>query len=105
VATPKSALATVAGFHPELITEPFPETDTGSISTEALSRIAELAKGRTVLAIGPGISRDQQTAELVRTLVARLKLPMVVDADGLNAFQDRTDQLNGKGRTLEISSA
>jgi NAD(P)H-hydrate epimerase len=97
VATAKSALAAVAGFHPELMTEPLPETDTATISTEALDRIAELAKARNVLAIGPGISRDQHTAELVRTLVARLKLPMVVDADGLNAFQDRTEELNGKG--------
>ena len=56
VATAKSALATVAGFHPELMTEPLPETDAGTISTEALDRIAELSKGRTVLAMGPGIS-------------------------------------------------
>jgi NAD(P)H-hydrate epimerase len=103
VATPRSALNTVAGFYPELMTEPLPETNAGTISTEAQERITELAKGRTVLAIGPGISRDQQTAELVRILVARLKLPMVVDADGLNAFQDRTAELNGKGQTLVIT--
>jgi NAD(P)H-hydrate epimerase len=96
-------LNTVAGFYPELMTEPLPETNAGTISTEAQERITELAKGRTVLAIGPGISRDQQTAELVRILVARLKLPMVVDADGLNAFQDRTAELNGKGQTLVIT--
>ena len=34
VATPKSVLGTVAGFHPELMTEPLPETDAGTISTE-----------------------------------------------------------------------
>jgi NAD(P)H-hydrate epimerase len=103
VATPKSVLATAAGFHPELMTEPLPETGAGTISTSALARIEELAKGKSVLAIGPGISRDSQTAELVRTLVARLQLPMVVDADGLNAFEGRTDELNGKGRTLVIT--
>src|SRR6267154_4951965 len=42
VATPKSVLGTVAGFHPELMTEPLFETDTGSISTSALDRIDEL---------------------------------------------------------------
>jgi NAD(P)H-hydrate epimerase len=103
VATPKSVLGTVAGFHAELMTEPLPETDAGTISTTALDRIAELAKGKTALAIGPGISRDPQTAQLVRTLVAKLQLPMVVDADGLNAFEGRTDELNGKGRTLVIT--
>jgi len=103
VATPKSVLGTVAGFHPELMTESLPETDAGTISTTAQGRIAELAKGRTVLAMGPGISRDPQTAELVRTLVAKLQLPMVVDADGLNAFEGRTEELNGAGRTIVIT--
>jgi len=103
VATAKSVLGTVAGFHPELMTEPLPETEAGAISTGALGRIEELAKGKTVIAIGPGISRDPQTAELVRGLVARLQLPMVVDADGLNAFEGRAGELNGAGRTLVIT--
>jgi NAD(P)H-hydrate epimerase len=103
VATPKSALNTVAGFHPEVMTEPLVETDAGTISSTALNRIEELARGKSVVAIGPGISRDPQTAELVRTLVAQLQPPMVVDADGLNAFEGRTDELNGKGRTLVIT--
>jgi ADP-dependent NAD(P)H-hydrate dehydratase / NAD(P)H-hydrate epimerase len=103
VATPKSVLGTVAGFHPELMTEPLPETDAGTISTNARDRIEELAKGKSVVAIGPGISRDPQTAEQVRSLVAGLQLPMVVDADGLNAFEGRADKLNGKGRTLVIT--
>jgi hydroxyethylthiazole kinase-like uncharacterized protein yjeF len=103
VATPRSALGTVAGFHPELMTEPLPETEAGTISTGARDRIEELAKGLSVLAIGPGISRDPQTAELVRGLVARLRLPIVLDADGLNAFEGRSGELNGKGRTLVIT--
>ncbi len=103
VATPKSVLATVAGFHPELMTEPLPETDAGTISGEAQDRIIELAKGKSVLAIGPGISRNPQTSDLVRILVSRLQLPMAVDADGLNAFEGRSDELHGNGRTLVIT--
>jgi NAD(P)H-hydrate epimerase len=103
VATPKPVLETVAGFHPELMTEPLPETDAGTISTSARDRIEELAKGKSVIAIGPGISRHPQTSELVRNLVAKLELPMVVDADGLNAFEGRADELNGKDRTLAIT--
>jgi ADP-dependent NAD(P)H-hydrate dehydratase / NAD(P)H-hydrate epimerase len=103
VATPESVLGSVAGFHPELMTEPLPETDAGTISMDAQDRIAELAKGKNVIAIGPGISRNPQTSELVRSLVARVQTPMVVDADGLNAFEGRTKELNGKGRTLVIT--
>ncbi|HUA13761.1 MAG TPA: NAD(P)H-hydrate dehydratase [Verrucomicrobiae bacterium] len=103
VAAPKSVLPTVAGFHPEVMTEPLPETDAGTIATSAGVRIEELLKNMTVLAIGPGISRDPHTATLVRSLVAHHKTPMVVDADGLNAFEGRTNELNGKGRTLVIT--
>jgi NAD(P)H-hydrate epimerase len=103
VATPKSVLRTVAGFHPELMTEPLPETQAGTIAASAEARICELAKGKSVLAIGPGISRDPQTSELVCALLAKLQLPLVVDADGLNAFEGRTEELNGKGRTLVIT--
>ncbi len=103
VATAKSVLGTVAGFHPELMTEPLPETDAGAISTRAQDRIEELSKAMTVFAIGPGISRDSQTAELVRALVAKLQLSTVVDADGLNAFEGRAVKLHGQGRTLVIT--
>jgi NAD(P)H-hydrate epimerase len=103
VATPKSVLGSVAGFHPELMTEPLPETDAGTISASALDRIEALAKGKSVLAMGPGISRNPQTAEFVRALVARLQIPMVLDADGLNAFEGRTDELKSKGLTLVIT--
>jgi hydroxyethylthiazole kinase-like uncharacterized protein yjeF len=103
VATAQSVLPTVAGFHAELMTEPLPETSAGTIAPEASEKIGELMKGKTVVAIGPGISRDPHTAELVQTLVAKCQSPMVVDADGLNAFQDRTEMLNGNGRTLVIT--
>ncbi len=103
VATVKSALTTVAGFHPELMTEPLPETDAGTIASTAKHGVVELAKGKSVVAIGPGISRENDTSALVRVLVAELQVPLVVDADGLNAFEGRSGELNGNGRTLVIT--
>jgi NAD(P)H-hydrate epimerase len=105
VATARSVLATVAGFHPELMTEPLQETDSGTISLRALEygHLDGLLKGKTVLAIGPGISRNAETAELVRTVVAKYQTPMVLDADGLNAFEGAAGKLNGAGRSLVIT--
>jgi len=103
VATPKSVLATVAGFHPEVMTEALDETDVGSISTRAAAAVDALIKGKTVLAVGPGISRNPETSEFVRSLVVKDKTPLVLDADGLNAFEGRASELNGKGRTLVIT--
>jgi NAD(P)H-hydrate epimerase len=105
VATPKSVLATVAGFHPEVMTEACEETDSGTISLRALEygRLDALVKGKTVLAIGPGISRHPETAEFVRTIVQKYAMPVVLDADGLNAFEGQASKLNGKGRTLVLT--
>lgn len=103
VATPKSVLSTVAGFHQEVMTEPLAETDAGTIGTAAIERLEDLAKSMSVLAIGPGISRVDETSACVRALVQRSQIPIVLDADGLNAFEGRAHQLNGKGRTLVIT--
>ncbi len=102
VATAQSVLATVAGFHPEVMTEALPETPEGSISIQALNAVRKLAE-KKILAIGPGISRVAETAGFVRALVKDSKLPTVLDADGLNAFEGKADDLNGRGRTLVIT--
>lgn len=98
VATPRSVLPTVAGFHPELMTEPLEETGEGAISLHAVERLQELAQKKTVVAIGPGVSRNEETAQVVRKLVADLKTAIVLDADGLNAFEGRAQDLNPSQR-------
>jgi NAD(P)H-hydrate epimerase len=108
VATPRSVLGTVAGFHPELMTEPLAETESGSISTQALAAFWQAAENKTVLAIGPGISRHPDTAEFVRTVIQKTviqksTMSTVLDADGLNAFEGRADLLNGRDRTLVLT--
>jgi NAD(P)H-hydrate epimerase len=103
VATPRSVLPSVAGFYPELMTEPLAETRAGTISASVEGKLDALEKGKSVLAIGPGISRVPETAELVRTLVSKSEIPIVLDADGLNAFEGRANELNGKGRVLVIT--
>ena len=109
VATPKSVVATVAGFHPEVMTEPLPETEHGTISLRALETSLDVFRERkTVVAIGPGISRNPETAEFVRALlkpgITGSAVPFVLDADGLNAFEgDASRFLNGHGRTLVVT--
>jgi NAD(P)H-hydrate epimerase len=103
VATPKSLLATVAGFHPELMTEPLAETEHGTISLHAVGlSLDALLKFKTI-AIGPGISRNSETAEFVRTVVTRDDKSLVVDADALSAFEGVSGKLNGRGRTVVIT--
>lgn len=107
IATPRSVLAIVAGFHPEVMTEPLAETTDGTISLQALDAVQALSEKKTVLAIGPGISRNHETSEFVRTLVKKGGIgdgiAIVLDADALNAFENASDKLNGQGRTLVIT--
>ncbi len=105
VATPKSALPVVAGLGLEFMTEPLPETDSGTISLQALDgRLMDrLVEGKSVIAIGPGIGGNPETVEFVRELVRDTDVPMVIDADGLNALAGAPDCLNGKGRVRVLT--
>jgi NAD(P)H-hydrate epimerase len=105
VATAKSALSNVAGFAAELMTEPLPESDTGGIGVASAKsgRLQQLASTMTVVAIGPGIGRHPETVEFVHEAVRTLKCPLVIDADGLNAFDSKTELLDGSKRSLVLT--
>src|SRR5437773_2544003 len=88
VATAKSAQPVVAALGMEYMTEPLPETEAGTISLRSLEsgKLDKLAEGKTVLTVGPGIGQVPETAEWVRIVVNKFDLPLVLDADGLNAL-------------------
>ncbi len=70
----------------ELMTLPLAETAKGALSEKAYGEIKEFCRKADVLAIGPGLSQEGPTQSLIRRVVSEIKLPMVIDADGLNAF-------------------
>ncbi len=88
VATAESALTAVASYTPELMTEPLPETAAGSIAMRAFDsgRIHEALERKNVAALGPGMGSNPETVEFARRLYQEVEVPMVVDADGLNAI-------------------
>jgi hydroxyethylthiazole kinase-like uncharacterized protein yjeF len=101
VACPKSIQATVAGFAPELMTEGLKETEEGTISMEASDLLESLLSGKDVVVLGPGLSRNAETTTMVRRLAARCRQPLVLDADGLNAFDGHYDELK---RHVDVTS-
>jgi len=86
VACPESVLPAIAGYAPELMTEPLPETASGALSRHALEKVLELASTRTVVAAGPGIGLSGDTRELILNLFQALPKPLIVDADALNCL-------------------
>jgi hydroxyethylthiazole kinase-like uncharacterized protein yjeF len=93
VACPKSVQPTIAAVAPELMTEPLEETADGTIAILALARRERWLAGKSVLVVGPGISRNQETAEFVRDLVGICSEPIVIDADALNAFEGMAEEI------------
>lgn len=95
VASPDVIQPTVASAHSEYMTEPLVSTDIGTVSpsNDSSGRFAEIFKGKTVLALGPGLGMHSQTQEVIRQLVRESTLPIVLDADGLNAFAGKADLL------------
>jgi NAD(P)H-hydrate epimerase len=105
VATPLSVLATVAGFAPEIMTEALADTDAGTIGMRSFEfgLMDSLTEGKRAIAIGPGLGRQLETQELVRTCVERYRGPLILDADALNAFQGSTERLTGYGRSVILT--
>jgi len=87
----------------EAMTEPLPETEARSLGLEGLERILRLAEGKSVVALGPGLSTHPATQELIRRLVAALPVPMVLDADGIGAFAGQPDLLAAAGGPLILT--
>jgi NAD(P)H-hydrate epimerase len=94
VATPASCLAPIAALGAEYMTEALEETPEGLVSFEAVDHV--LALGADVIAIGPGLGRSPSTAAFVQGLIERAGVPLVIDADGVNAFVEDADRLAGR---------
>ena len=86
VATPASARPIVAAQQAEIMTEALAEAPSGGLSRRAPGAVAALIENRDAVAIGPGLGTSSETQGAVVAIVSRAKAPIVVDADGLNAF-------------------
>ncbi|UCF78270.1 MAG: NAD(P)H-hydrate dehydratase [Candidatus Eiseniibacteriota bacterium] len=87
----------------EAMTRPLLETSERTISLGAKDAVLNLMGACDVLAFGPGLSRNAESAQLARTIVPYTSKPTVLDADGLNAFVGHTDLFSRAGRCLIIT--
>jgi hydroxyethylthiazole kinase-like uncharacterized protein yjeF len=94
IATPKSCLPIIAAMTAEYMTEPLEETPAGTVDYTALERVLEMQAD--VIAVGPGLGQSPGTAAFVQGLVERAGVPLVLDADALNAFAGEPDRLMGR---------
>jgi NAD(P)H-hydrate epimerase len=94
VAAPASCVPVIASLGAEYMTEPLDESPDGTVAFEALDRVLDF--GADVIAVGPGLGRTPSTAAFVQGLVERAGVPLVLDADALNAYAGEAERLVGR---------
>ena len=87
----------------EVMTEGLPETSDGTLAASGLPRLLQLLEGKQAVAVGPGLTTHPETQRLVREVVARARVPLVLDADGVNAFAGSDELLSGRKRPLVLT--
>jgi ADP-dependent NAD(P)H-hydrate dehydratase / NAD(P)H-hydrate epimerase len=99
IATPASCQPVVASLAPEFMTEAVAETSDGTIAADAIDRVLDL--DADVIAAGPGLGQTPAVRSFVDALLRRATVPLILDADGLNAVVGETERLRGRA-TREV---
>jgi ADP-dependent NAD(P)H-hydrate dehydratase / NAD(P)H-hydrate epimerase len=100
VAAPRSCLPIIASMGPEYMTEPLDETPSGSVDFAAVDRVLDMRAD--IIAVGPGLGQAPGTAAFVQALVERAGVPLVLDADALNAFAGEPERLTGRDEVAVV---
>jgi NAD(P)H-hydrate epimerase len=88
-AIPSSCVDALESRVAEVVKRGLPEVPERALALAAREEILTEAMRADVVAIGPGLSRHPESQELARELLERVEAPIVLDADGLNAFEGR----------------
>jgi ADP-dependent NAD(P)H-hydrate dehydratase / NAD(P)H-hydrate epimerase len=101
----QSILPTVAAVTPELMTLALLEGDKGEISSRNLEAavLDPVLEKKSVIAVGPGMGQEEEAVKFFLGLLERTKVPVVIDADALNALAAHPDHLNGRGRLMVLT--
>ena len=103
VAVPEGILPVVQGGLAEAVYLPLPEGPTGSVAEAAWEDLAERMDRFDAVAIGPGLTTDDGTPAFVRRVVRESPVPVVADADAINAFVERAGELRERASDLVLT--
>jgi NAD(P)H-hydrate epimerase len=103
VASPLGVQPIVAAGNPCYLTAGLPQDADGHFAADAEAGLFALAGPADVVALGPGLGRGEALTALVAALVERLTVPLVLDADGLNALAGRTDVLGRRSAATVLT--
>ena len=81
---------------PEVMTIPCPATSDHTFAQAARDVLLPEVDKFTLVAIGPGLSKNPETQQFVRDIVPQIEKPLIIDADGLNAIAEDPNILNSR---------
>jgi ADP-dependent NAD(P)H-hydrate dehydratase len=93
LAVPQEIQPQVAVANPCYLTAGLPQDEQGSLSPAAEAGLLALCHAKDVIACGPGLGRSPAITAIILALIPRAPVPLVIDADGLNALAGQTDRL------------
>ncbi|MCR5142426.1 MAG: NAD(P)H-hydrate dehydratase [Ruminococcus sp.] len=96
LAAPKFVIQCISGNAPECVYTPLPSDDEGFISEEAIPRLNELIDGADAVVIGCGLGCTEGTMKIIEEIVKKCRVPLVIDADGINQLAKHIDVLREK---------
>ena len=101
VGIPDAVYLVIAKRESELMIRSLPSTHQGTLSLKGFPEIKRFCATQNVLAIGPGLSQHITTQQLIRGVLRATELPLVIDADGLNALKGHLKVLEAcRGRAI-----
>jgi ADP-dependent NAD(P)H-hydrate dehydratase / NAD(P)H-hydrate epimerase len=100
---PKSAIPVLSVNCIEVVMHGIAETKAGTPAYMARNSLRDFAEKSQAFCIGPGISHSNETGRLVREAVAEAICPVILDADGINAFRGRAKDLKKHSSKLCIT--
>lgn len=90
LATPASLSPFLGSKGSEIVLAPQKETSSGSIALKNKEKILRLSEQVDMVVIGPGLSLNEETQELVRQLIKDITKPILIDGDGITAISKNT---------------
>lgn len=101
MAFPESSYLPVASKLTEVLLMPLPENSEGTLSAQAAERIVSVLDRYDGIVIGPGMGVNEDTAAVLRAVLSNAKVPVIVDADGLNIIaKDKTVLLSASSQVV-----
>lgn len=103
MAMPKSLYPVYATKLDEPVMLPYEDFQKGCLQIQNVNELELFLKHQTALAIGPGLSCKKDVVECVQDFIPKVSIPMILDADALNAFSDKSELLKNLKANIIIT--